>query len=195
MHIRTYVNCFGNIVLQMFSVHCRVSKETSDKAIFALRKYCIMPFLKKHKHFSSSKMYSNHNITWYWVSSKQLAKCCLYYKQEVLCVIFVINWTELWARSLSCWWPTVCRRWRLKSCLLLRMHLSRERQEIRREHCKPSAHSPARTPCPTTTPSCPLKSPLLLRWGFSHIFLYNYATFKLLLTAPAWPNPHPKGWS
>lgn len=51
MHIRTYVNCFGNIILQMFSVHCRVSKETSDKAIFALRKYCIMPFLKKHKHF------------------------------------------------------------------------------------------------------------------------------------------------
>lgn len=64
MHIRTYVNCFGNIVLQMFSVHCRVSKETSDKDIFALRKYCIMPFLEKHKtFFSSSKMYLNNNIT------------------------------------------------------------------------------------------------------------------------------------
>lgn len=34
MHIRTYVNCFGNIILQMSSVHCRVSKETSDKARF-----------------------------------------------------------------------------------------------------------------------------------------------------------------
>lgn len=51
MHIRTYVNCFGNIILQMSSVHCRVSKETSDKARFALRKYCRMPFLKKQKTF------------------------------------------------------------------------------------------------------------------------------------------------
>lgn len=194
MHIRTYVNCFGNIVLQMFSVHCRVSKETSDKAIFALRKYCIMPFLKKHKHFSSSKMYSNHNITWYWVSSKQLAKCCLYYKQEVLRVIFVINWTELWARSLSCWWPTVCRRWRSKSCLLLRMHLSRERGEIRRalQTLRPQ---PCPVPMPHHHPICPLKSPLLLRWGLSHISLYNSATFKLLFTAPVWPNPYPTGWS
>lgn len=65
MHIRTYVNCFGNIVLQMSSVHCRVSKETSDKARFALRKNCIMPFLKKQKtfFFSSNKIYLNNNIT------------------------------------------------------------------------------------------------------------------------------------
>lgn len=69
------------------------------------------------------------------MSSKQLAKCCLYYKQEVLYVIFVINWTELWARSLLCWWLTVYRRWRLKSQILSRTHLSkgeRGRKSVRK---------------------------------------------------------------
>lgn len=40
MHIRTYVNRFGNIVSQMSSVHCCVSRETVDTAPFALRKFC-----------------------------------------------------------------------------------------------------------------------------------------------------------
>lgn len=47
MHIRTYVNCFGNIALRMSSVHFGVSWDPADKGRPALRKSWIMPFLKK----------------------------------------------------------------------------------------------------------------------------------------------------
>lgn len=53
MHIRTYVNCFGNIVLQMSSVHCGVSGETADKARLALWKFCAECHSYRSKeHFS-----------------------------------------------------------------------------------------------------------------------------------------------
>lgn len=61
------------------------------------------------------------------MSPKQLAKCCLYYKEEVLDVIVVINWSGLWGRSWLCWGLTRCRRWRLTSPSLWRRHLRGER--------------------------------------------------------------------
>lgn len=57
------------------------------------------------------------------MSPKQLAKCCLYYKEEVLDVIVVINWSGLWGRSWLCWGLTGCRRWRLTSPSLWRRRL------------------------------------------------------------------------
>lgn len=61
------------------------------------------------------------------MSPKQLAKCCLYYKEEVLGVIVVINWSGLWGRSWLCWGLTACRRWRSTSPSLWRRHLPGER--------------------------------------------------------------------
>lgn len=71
MHIRTYVNCFGNIVLRMSSVHCGVSGETADKAILALWKSCVLRDAVPREakdifvvcFVSSEKMYSDHEVT------------------------------------------------------------------------------------------------------------------------------------
>lgn len=113
------------------------------------------------------------------MSPKQLAKCCLYYKEEVLDVIVVINWSGLWGRSWLCWGLTGCRRWRSTSPSLWRRRLregeGEKEQEVSREQSLSSSltHLPQGLnshPSDNAQPPPPLQHPPLYGHLSSWIF-------------------------
>lgn len=63
MHIRTYVNCFGNIVLQMPSVHCSFRRSSRQSETCSQQALANAIPKEAKTFFSSNKMYLNNNIT------------------------------------------------------------------------------------------------------------------------------------